>query len=75
MKSKDTVIVGFEGDSIMQSQAEISFKTGEQTGIEEVVEWIEKQNIGDKSCVVVTIDDWDTQLKEWGITNKGGIND
>ena len=43
--------------------AEISFKAG----IKEVVEWIKERDCGDKSCVAITIDDWQAKLKEWGL--------
>ena len=48
---------------VLEKQAEISFKAG----IKEVVEWIKERDCGDKSCVAITIDDWQAKLKEWGI--------
>jgi len=48
---------------IAQAQAEISFKAG----IKEMAEWIKERDCGDKSCVVIAIDDWQAKLKEWGI--------
>ena len=49
--------------AIAQAQAEISFKAG----IKEMAEWIKERDCGDKSCVVIAIDDWQAKLKEWGI--------
>ena len=54
-----------EGNELFPEEliAEISFKAG----IKEVVEWIKERDCGDKSCVVIAIDDWQAKLKEWRI--------
>lgn len=72
MEAKDTIL-GVAQDAIWDfekfklDQAEVSFRAG----IKEVVEWIKEHsndddeyNIGGK---VFFLNDWQAQLKEWGL--------
>lgn len=51
----------------MEPSGEDFVIAGQQSGIREVVVRIRQNDCGDKSCMVVTMDDWLTMLKEWGI--------
>jgi len=42
----------------------ILYDTGKQEGRKEVIDWIKEVDIGDESCVVISIDDWDAKMKE-----------
>jgi len=49
--------------TLLEAQAEISFKAG----IKEVVEWVKERDCGTKSSVWLFRDNWQAKLKEWGI--------
>ena len=40
------------------------YAVGKRVGISEMIEWIQEKDCGDKSCVVIPVDDWDIKLKE-----------
>ena len=63
----DIAITGIEQD-FLNAQAEISFKAGQQEGMKEVVEFLNKHRQGITTYgVYIPDDEWEAKLKEWGI--------
>ena len=58
-----------EIDSYLSQKDEYSegYDDGFKAGIKEVVEWIIRNDIGDKSCIVIEDEAWVDQVKEWGV--------
>ena len=63
-RDADIKCLGVNMPTMLETQAEISFKAG----IKEVVEWITEHNSSAHNAIVfIPTNEWQSGLKEWGI--------